>query len=111
MAPLCDEGFGPESESDIGGIGRLFNEAPLRRYAKAVIPKAIPADVHRPDEAALSAIRNCKCDSSFISVELSIAVVAGHLSPGSPSGAIPDGGRSAKIHSCGLCGVLFATLV
>jgi hypothetical protein len=28
MAPLCDEGFGPESESDIGGIGAYLVKLP-----------------------------------------------------------------------------------
>jgi hypothetical protein len=62
MAPICDKGFGPstesvrlpraQSESGIGGIDHSLDAAPEdlpRGNPKAVTPRVIPADDHEPD--------------------------------------------------------------
>jgi hypothetical protein len=56
------------AKGDIGGIGCLPDEG---LNAKTVIPAVIPADVHPPDEAALGATHNRKCDSKPHVVQLS----------------------------------------
>jgi hypothetical protein len=72
-----------ESESDIGGIGRLFSEHSeglTRRNPMVVIPDEISADFHQPDEASFPAARNRKYVCKSLAVELRV-VLAGDLAP------------------------------
>jgi hypothetical protein len=55
-----------------------------RRNENAVTPGIIPADVHEPDEAALSTARNRKCASKIWAVELLVVLLAGDLPPTLP---------------------------
>jgi hypothetical protein len=101
MRPICDQCFGPstgpscpagaESKREIGGIGRLLDEAPEDlpcRNLELVTPEVIPADVHQPDEAALPAARNRKCASKISAVEALVVLLAGNLPPAFPSAGV-----------------------
>jgi hypothetical protein len=85
---MCDQGLSPpgrvESESDIGEIYCLVDEAPKdlpRRNPNLVIPAVVPADVHEPDAAALLAARNRKYTNKTITVEMLAFLIAGDLPP------------------------------
>jgi hypothetical protein len=79
-------GFG--SSAAVSGPGRpLLEEGPEDLppiNAKAVTPKAIPADVHQPHEAALPAARNRKCACKRLAAELVVVLLAGDLPPTLP---------------------------
>jgi hypothetical protein len=75
------------AKSDIGEIGRLLDKVPEdlpRSNHKAVNPIVVPADIHQPDEAALSAARNRKCGGKSAAVQLSVVLLAGDLPPALP---------------------------
>jgi hypothetical protein len=69
------------SESDIGGIGHLLEEAPddrPRSIKKVVTTEVVPADVHQPDEATLPAARNRRCASKPEAVPLFVLIYRSH---------------------------------
>jgi hypothetical protein len=74
------------SKSNIGRIGCLLNEGPedlARRNLKAVIPAAIHADVHQPDEAAFPA-RHSKRVRKPDAVKLLVVLFVVDLPPALP---------------------------